>query len=256
MYPTAFTIVFFGCLLMLTFLLYGMSSNEFGDKSSKMGSTPLIFGIILAVLTIYIINNYPFGSGSEHFRAIKIEDKDDLKAWGIAYGLFLAMIIAFFSKLHNMDDKYSLASGVGIFGAVCGLATLLTFWMIDDKIIKPSAENRYLYAQMCGICYYWHKIILAAAVGILCGAIFSTSKYIRNSCIILIACYLISSDFIAENLPALMCDTKDSDSWGEYERDLEKAADSINYLKYAPFIGWVILMVSFYLQEETDESKQ
>ena len=53
-----------------------------------------------------------------------------------------------------------------------------------------------------------------------------------------------------------MCDAKDADSWREYNRDLEKAADSIRYLKYAPLIGWVILMVSFYLQAEQEESKQ
>lgn len=53
-----------------------------------------------------------------------------------------------------------------------------------------------------------------------------------------------------------MCDAKDADSWREYSRDLEKARESIKYLKYAPLIGWVILMVSFYLQAEQEESKQ
>ena len=254
--PTIFTIVLFGCILLMTFMLYGMSSNELGDKSSKMGNMPLIYGIILAVLSIFIINNYPFGPQAETFRTLEMKSKDDLKAWGIAYGLFLVMLISFFMKLHNKDEKYSLASGVGIFGALCGLATLLIFWFIDDKIIKPSAANKYLYGQMCAICYFWHKMILLAAVGIICGAIFKTSKIIRNSCFILIACYLLSSDFMIQHMPTLMCDAKDADSWREYNRDLEKAADSIRYLKYAPLIGWVILMVSFYLQAEKDKSKQ
>lgn len=254
--PTIFTIVFFGCLLLLTFLLQGISSIGIREASPKLGSTPLTFGIILSILTIFIINNYPFGPQAETLQTVEIKSKDDLKAWGIAYGLFLIMILAFLMKLNSIDKKYSLASGVGVFGALCGLATLLIFWFIDDKIIKPSDANQHLFIQMCAISYFWHKMILLAAVGIICGAIFKTSKIIRNSCFILIACYLLSSDFMIQHMPTLMCDAKDADSWREYNRDLEKAADSIRYLKYAPLIGWVILMVSFYLQREQEESKQ
>jgi hypothetical protein len=254
MNPTVFTIVFFGCLLLGTLMLQGMSGLSIREQSSPMGVTPLILGIIITILTIFIINNYPFGPGTEHIN--NISEKDDLKAWGIAYGMFLIALLLFFMKLNSTDQKYSLASGVGTFGILRGLATLVILWMLDDKIIKPSPINSYYYEQISLICYSLHKFILVAAAGILCGAVFTSGNMVRNSCIILIACYLLSSNIVTNSLPCLMCDTKNADTWDEYKDDLEKAAESIRYLQYTPFVGWIILMVSFYLQPEKKESNQ
>lgn len=251
MEPNIFTIVFMGCILGATLMLQGISSISLRDKSSNMGAMPLILGIIGAVLMIILFKNDPFTGIYDNLEMM--EDKDKIKTWGIAYGLFLVVILAFFMKLNNTDKKYSLSSETGIFGVICGLSVLLSMYLIDNNIVDKEDETCNYLFEMAKLCYILHKFVLLAAVALLCGAIFNINKAIRYACLFIVAGYFISSNYFIAGTTYIFGGSGALD-WEEFNENITSTWESMKFLRYTPFVGWIILMVTFYLKYEKKES--
>ena len=246
-------IVFFFCLLAGTLILQGISGLS-RSASSKIGIMPLILGIAGALLMIFIIKNDPFQS-IENLENIR--DEKTIKAWGIASVLFLLVILLFFMKLNSTDPKYSLASGFGICGTLCGLAAFACMFLVYKDLSKmewDEKETYYLW-EMAKACYVWYKFILLAAVGLLCGTVFNTSKLVRYACLLLAACYFLSSSYFTDSIVYLFYDS-DASHWDEFYDNVDTVTESIEFLRYTPFVGWIILMVSTYLQAEKEKSNR
>lgn len=227
MTPTLLTLFYFGALIVGTLVFYRIACYDSNTQAAQISPFSKVLGALLL-----------FGA----VVSFALYDTDEIlgvEILGVLYSLVTCLnmffIELFFMRLRKVSKEFSLASVLGIAGStayIFGCGMMVVFC----EIISLDYDI-YTYIHDLSTTFMdWSSYLLLAAVGIICGTVYSAHKTARIACLILIACQILgptlsimSPEFLHQS--------------GDFDTNLT----IVKLLQHIPMAAWIIFLSMFNL---------